>query len=75
KQKGIVVVVDYDLPKNKLGRFLVYHFTALYEPKYHKHFIKSDLEAILNKNGIEEIEKMTVLHGVGRILKGLNNKL
>jgi demethylmenaquinone methyltransferase/2-methoxy-6-polyprenyl-1,4-benzoquinol methylase len=69
KQKGIVVVVDYDLPKNKLGRFLVYHFTVLYEPKYYKLFIKSDLEAILNKNGIEEIEKMTVLHGVGRMMK------
>jgi ubiquinone/menaquinone biosynthesis C-methylase UbiE len=75
KPKGIVVVVDYDLPKNKLGKFLVYHFTSLYEPKYYKNFIKSDLEALLNKNGIEKIEKRTVLYGVGRILRGVNSKL
>ncbi len=75
KQKGIIVVVDYDLPKNKLGRFLIYHFIALYEPEYYKNFIKSDLEALLNKNRIEVIEKKTVLHGVGRILWGINNKL
>lgn len=74
KQKGIVVVVDYDLPKNKIGRSLVYHFIALYEPKYYKKFIKSDLETLLNKNGIEEIAKRAVLYGAGRILKGINNK-
>lgn len=74
RQKGIIVVVDYDLPKSKLGGSLVYHFTALYEPKYYKNFIKSNLEAQLSKNGIEEIEKRTVLYGAGRILKGLNNK-
>lgn len=75
KQKGTIVVVDYDLPKNKLGRFLIYHFIALYEPEYYKSFIKSDLEALLNKNRIEVTEKRTVLYGAGRILRGMNNKL
>lgn len=75
KPKGIVVIVDYDLPKNRIGKFLIYHFIALYEPEYYKKFIKSDLEALLNKNSIDNIEKDTVLHGVGRILKGRSNKL
>ncbi len=75
KPKGIIVIVDYDLPKSRLGRFLIYHLIAIYEPEYYKTFIKSDLESLLNKNGIEEIEKRTVLHGAGRILKGMNNKL
>lgn len=74
RQKGIIVVVDYDLPKNKIGRSLIYHVIALYEPEYYKEFIKSDLEAFLNRNRIEKIEKRTVLYGAGRILKGLNNK-
>lgn len=74
KQKGLIVVVDYDLPKNKIGRSLIYHVIALYEPEYYKEFIRSDLEAFLNGNGIEKIEKRTLLHGAGRILKGLNNK-
>ncbi len=75
KPKGIIVIVDYDLPKNRIGKFLIYHFIALYEAEYYKNFIKSDLEALLNKNKIEIIEKDTVLRGAGRILKGINNKL
>ena len=75
KPKGVIVIVDYDLPKNKIGKFLIYHFIALFEAEYYKNFIKSDFEALLNKNRIEIIEKDTVLRGVGRILKGINNKL
>lgn len=74
KPKGIVVIVDYDLPKNRIAKFLIYRFTALYEPEYYKKFIKSDLEALLKRNNIDNIEKDTVLNGVGRILKGKNNK-
>jgi demethylmenaquinone methyltransferase/2-methoxy-6-polyprenyl-1,4-benzoquinol methylase len=75
KPRGIIVIADYDLPKNKIGEFLVYHFVALYEAKYYKTFIKSDLETLLHKNRIKIIDKDTVMHGVGRILKGINNKL
>jgi demethylmenaquinone methyltransferase/2-methoxy-6-polyprenyl-1,4-benzoquinol methylase len=75
KPKGIIVIVDYDLPENKIGRFLIYHFVALFEAEYYKNFIKSNLEALLGENRIEIIEKDTVLHGAGRILKGRNNKL
>lgn len=74
KPKGTIVIVDYDLPKNKIGRFLIYHFIALYEAEYYTNFIKSDLETLLTKNGIEIIEKNTLLFRVGRILKGINNK-
>ncbi len=75
KPEGIIVIADYDLPKNKISEFLVYHFVALYEAKYYKTFIKSDLETLLRKNRIKIIDKATVMHGVGRILKGINNKL
>jgi demethylmenaquinone methyltransferase/2-methoxy-6-polyprenyl-1,4-benzoquinol methylase len=75
KPEGIIVIADYDLPKNKICEFLVYHFVALYEAKYYKTFIKSDLETLLRKNRIKIIDKATVMHGVGRILKGINNKL
>jgi ubiquinone/menaquinone biosynthesis C-methylase UbiE len=75
KPKGIIVIADYDLPKNKIGKSLIYYFTALFEAKYYKSFIKSDLEALLNKNRIEIIEKDTILRGAGRLLKGINKKL
>nr|WP_255679999.1 methyltransferase domain-containing protein [Methanosarcina sp. DH2] len=75
RPEGIIVIVDYDLPKNRIGKFLIYHFIALFEAEYYKNFIKSDFEALFNKNRIEIIEKDTVLHGAGIILKGINNKL
>ena len=75
KPEGIIVITDYNLPKNKIGKFLIYHFVSLFEAEYYKNFINSDLEALLNKNRIKIIEKDTVMHGVGRILKGINNKL
>lgn len=74
KPKGIIVIADYDLPKKKISKYLVYYVTVLFETKYYKSFIKSDLEVLLNKNRIKIIEKDTVMHGVGRIWKGINNK-
>src|SRR4030043_929297 len=71
KTKGMIVIVDYALPKNKIGRFLTYHFIILYEGKYYSNFIKSDLEALLRKTGIEIKEEVPVLIGAGKILKGM----
>ncbi len=71
KPKGMVVIVDYGLPENKFGKFLIYHFVNLYEGKYYSAFIKSDLEALLRKTGIEIKEELPVLLGAGKILKGI----
>lgn len=68
---GIIVIVDYDLPHNKIGKALIYRLITLYEGKYYKHFIASDLEALLAKAGIETKGKISVLFGVGRIWKGV----
>src|SRR3990170_7052637 len=45
KPEGMMVIVDYALPENKIGRFLIYHFVRLYEREYYSRFIKSDVEA------------------------------
>jgi len=71
KPKGMIVIVDYALPKNKISSFLIYRFVKLYEGEYYSKFIKSDLEALLRKSGIEIKEKLPVLFGAGRILKGI----
>jgi demethylmenaquinone methyltransferase/2-methoxy-6-polyprenyl-1,4-benzoquinol methylase len=75
KPKGIMVIVDYALPKNRICKYLTYHFVKSYESKYYPEFIKSDLEALLRKSGIEIKEELPVLLGAGRILKGtrMNN--
>ncbi|MPN18427.1 Ubiquinone/menaquinone biosynthesis C-methyltransferase UbiE [bioreactor metagenome] len=74
RSKGIIVIADYDLPKSKIGKFLIYHFTSLFEAEYYENFIKSDIETLLEKNRIKIVEKNTVLHGAGRILKGIITK-
>jgi demethylmenaquinone methyltransferase/2-methoxy-6-polyprenyl-1,4-benzoquinol methylase len=71
KPKGIIVIVDYTLPKNKIGRYLIYHFVKLYESKYYPEFVKSDVRALLRKLGIEIEKELPVLLGAGRILKGI----
>jgi len=72
KTKGMIVIIDYALPKkNKARRFLIYHFINLYEGKYYSAFIKSDLETLLRKTGIEIKEELPVLLGAGKILKGI----
>jgi len=71
KTKGMTVIVDYALPKNEIGRFLIYHFVNLYEGRYYSTFIKSDLQALLKKIGIEIKEELPVLLGAGKILKGI----
>ena len=72
KSGGMIVIVDYALPENKIGRFLIYHFVKLYEGKYYIEFIKSEFEALLRKSGIEITEKLPILLGAGRILKGIS---
>ncbi len=71
KTKGMIVIVDYALPKSKISRFLIYHSVKFYEGRYYSEFIKSDLETLLRKTGIEIKEELPVLLGAGKILKGI----
>jgi len=66
--KGKLVIVDYGLPRNKVGRVLVYRLVTLYEGPYYAEFIGSDLQALLADTGINVIETVPVLLGAGRIL-------
>ncbi len=70
RPNGVIVIVDYALPGNKIGRFLIYHLVKLYERLYYSEFIRSDLKALLRKSGIEIEEELSVLLGAGRILRG-----
>jgi ubiquinone/menaquinone biosynthesis C-methylase UbiE len=69
KPGGIIIVVDYGLPKNRFGRFFIYHFVKLYERYYYSNFIKSDLEALLRKSKIEIEAEMLAVCGAVRTLR------
>ncbi len=70
KTEGVIIIVDYALPQNKIRKFLIYNIVRLYEP-YYREFITSQLEALLRKSGIEIKEELPVVFGAGRILKGI----
>ncbi len=67
---GMFVIVDYDLPRNKIWRELVFRYITLYESEYFKEFITSDLQGLLGKCGIEVIDGFSSTLGAARVLKG-----
>ena len=71
KPKGTIIIVDNALPKNKIGRYFVYHIVKSYESKYYSEFIKSNIRILLEKVGVELERECSILLGTGRILKGI----
>ena len=71
ERKGIVVIVDYALPVNKIGRFLIYYMVKSYESRYYPEFVKSDLKVLLGKLAIRIEKEQSLLLRAGRILKGI----
>jgi len=71
KPAGTIVVIDYSLPQNKIGRFLIYNVVRFYEGKTYRDFIKSDLKRLLSESGIEVKEELPVVLGAARVLRGI----
>src|SRR5262249_42892054 len=71
KPRGKVIVVDYALPQNKVGRFLIYHLIRLYEGPYYAVFIKSDLQSLLRNAGVEIRREVPVVIGAGKVIIGV----
>jgi demethylmenaquinone methyltransferase/2-methoxy-6-polyprenyl-1,4-benzoquinol methylase len=70
KTDGSIVIVDYALPNNKFGRFLIYHLITLYEGDFYKQFITSDLKGLIQKSGVKIVAERSFLLGAGRMLQG-----
>ena len=68
---GIITVVDYDLPKNKIIKNLAYKMIKAYESKYYPPFINNNLPALMEKSGIKIEKERKVMFGTGRIIKGV----
>jgi len=68
---GMIVVVDYGLPRNEICRSLIYNIVKLYEAKTYVDFIKSDLKRLLSEAGVTIQIELSVVLGIGRVLKGV----
>ncbi len=67
---GMILIVDYALPQNKIGGSLIRGLVGLYEGAYYANFIESDLSHLLSRIGVETEEDLAILLGTVRILKG-----
>ncbi len=69
KRDGIMMIIDYGLPRNRFFKWIVYRVLRIYESKYYPGFIKSDFEGLLKDSGIEILHKKTIILGIGQFLK------
>jgi hypothetical protein len=71
KPGGTVLIVDYGLPRNAIGRALVYRLICLYEGDTFREFVHSDLRTRLTDVGISVTEERAGVLGAARLLKGV----
>jgi demethylmenaquinone methyltransferase/2-methoxy-6-polyprenyl-1,4-benzoquinol methylase len=67
---GAVVVMDYALPRHKIGRFFIFNFIRLYETKYYPEFVHADIPAFLKQQGVSLEAEQPVMLRAGKIYKG-----
>ncbi len=70
KPKGMILTIDFDLPKNRIGRFFIYNLVRLFEGEHYVNYMKTDLSQSIKKAGIVIISEIPVLLGGARIIKG-----
>ncbi len=52
-----VVIVDYNIPKNKLSKWLYVSLISFYESKYFKDFVRQNLEELLQQHNLRVINE------------------
>ena len=67
---GTILIVDYSVPVNVIGRFLVYGLIKLYEGPYYEGFIRSELRVVLAATGVTVTGEQAALLGAARIWRG-----
>ncbi|MBF8257440.1 MAG: 2-heptaprenyl-1,4-naphthoquinone methyltransferase [candidate division NC10 bacterium] len=65
-----ILIVDYGLPGNSIGRWLVYRLIRLYEGPYYDGFVRANLRARLEAIGVAVTVELPALLGAVRIWKG-----
>lgn len=63
-----IVIIDYNIPKNRLHRFLHVSIASLYESRYYRDFAKRDLGELLRQHNLRIIKEAFALIDFVRIL-------
>lgn len=73
KPGGLVVVVDYSLPRPRLARALAYHIVKLYERDHYEDFVRRDMRGLLAKAGVRLRDTRSRLLGSVGIWTGVKS--
>ncbi len=68
RRGGRMVIVDYALPRGRLGHFLAFHAIKLYERDHYAEFVRSNLQATLTETGLSLLDEHRALFGLARII-------
>jgi ubiquinone/menaquinone biosynthesis C-methylase UbiE len=68
--KSKIAIVEFDLPKNKVGRFLIYNFVKFFEGDHYVKFMKTDFRTTIKQAGIAIDGEIRILFGGARIFIG-----
>ena len=70
RPSGTLLIVDYGLPRNRVGQALVYRLVCLYEGETYRAFVHSDMRAQLGQAGISVTDERAGTLGAARMWKG-----
>jgi ubiquinone/menaquinone biosynthesis C-methylase UbiE len=71
KSTGVIVIIDYVLPREPIKKSLVYHIIKVYESRYYPEFIRSDFLALLQESGVKIQNEHHMLFGAIRIIQAV----
>lgn len=67
---GLIVLVDYALPRGRLASWVVFRVVQLFEGDHYASLVRSDLAAFLRGAGIEPLARHLGLGGLAQIVTG-----
>lgn len=74
KPGGLIVVVDYALPRGPLASALSYHFVKLYERDHYADFVRRDMPDMLAKAGFRLRDSRARLLSAARVWTGVRDE-
>ncbi len=74
KEKGRILIVEYNKPKNRVWAWFMQQYQGVYETKYYRRFMKQGLEFYLNKAGLNTYKKETYYLQNIQVVECMNTK-
>jgi len=74
KKNGQIIIVDYNIPRNKIISWLGFRIAKIWESKYYDHFMETGLYHYLKKVNLKPISREKYFFENIQIVECINNK-